>query len=883
MKLLKLPLAWLLAIVILFGCFTAAPMSFAQSAGDVELPEGNSVNTATASQGEQGELIVTFKKSVSDRKIEKTVEAEDASVESISQIGAIKIAQISVDSMIDAAQALEEHREVEAVQPNYRYTFLDAADPLLDPDEPFYQYQFENTRAKESWALLEGRVSTPTVVTALDSGMDLHHEDLQANQAPAMKAAKEFEHFSIGEQEAADDDDDEQDGHGTHVNGIIGATYQNGKGGSGIAAGYHNELVRLLPVSASTEGAYFLTVDIVNAIAYAVEHGAKVINMSFGGYVRDLIMDAAIQEAYYNHNVVFVAASGNEDTEAFSSPSDLKEVISVNAGNSLDEPTYYSNYGTEKDILAPGDDVMSTLPGDDYGIMSGTSMASPMVAGIAALVLDANPALTPAQVYNILCASARQPENVQTRFDKSTGYGVVDAKAAVEAALAASAGTAVEDLQLKDDEIVLSVGDSYGAEALVQPATSLAAMHWEIADPEIASVDSQTGTITGLKRGITSVTVTAGGKSSTRQVRVKTTIALTDIVVKDMPQDNIMTSGQIVAPTLTPKPFNANFRDIYVKSDNPAVVTASDGALIAKRPGTATISIESWDKAIVKTYTITVKNAASEVVFLQKSDWVMMGEPVAFEAIAYDFDGDTAVLSNIQYTSSNKKVLTVHPSTGVVTAVAVGKAYVTAKDAFTGHFDAVQVEVVKAAYGGADYNLKQTAKTKDSITLKWNKIPVAQQYLIERKDSANGAWRKVTTVGKNATTYRQTKLIAGKVYYYRVTAVNPKYHGTPGHSTAPAMRTVPNYKLKQSAKTKKTITLKWSKVPDATGYYIQYKATKSAKWKTIKYVGSKTFAFKHTKLKAGRTVYYRLIATYKVGTSVRQFDPGPAVTARTAK
>ncbi|MBR0414850.1 MAG: S8 family serine peptidase [Clostridia bacterium] len=882
MKHLKLPLAWLLAIVILLSCLSAAPLSVAKGAADVELPEGNSVNTATASQGERNELIVTFKKSVSDSKIEKTVEAEDAAVETISQIGAIKIAQVSAEDMTDTAQALAEHREVEAVQPNYRYTLLDAADPLLDPNEPLYQYQFENTRAKEAWALLEGRVSNPTVVTAIDSGMDLRHEDLQATQAQEIKSAKEIAHFTIGEKETIDDDDDEQDGHGTHVNGIIGATYQNGKGGSGIAAGYHNELVRLLPVSASTEGAYFLTVDIVNAIAYAVQHGAKVINMSFGGYVRDLVMNAAIQEAYYNHNVVFVAASGNEDTEDFSSPSDLKEVISVNAGNSKDEPTYYSNYGTEKDILAPGDDVMSTLPGDDYGILSGTSMASPMVAGIAALVLDANPNLTPAQVYNILCASARQPAGIETRFDKSTGYGVVDAKAAVEAALAASAGTAVEDLQLKDDEIVVGIGDSYGAEALVQPATALAAMHWEIADPTVATVDS-TGMITGVEKGITTVTVTAGGKSSTRQVRVKTTIALEDITVKGMPKNNMMTSGEVVAPTLNAYPFNANYRDIYVKSDNPAVLTASDGVLFAKRPGTATITVESWDKAIVKTYTITVKNSAAEVVFTQKPAWVMLGEPAAFEAIAYDYAGDTQVFSNIQYTSSNKKVLTVHQSTGVVTPVAVGKAYVTAKDAFTGHFEAVQVEVVKAAYGYADYNIKQTAKTKDSITIKWEKIPVAQQYLIERKDSANGVWRKVTTVGKNTTTYRQTKLPAGRVYYYRVTAVNPKYHGTLKPSNAPAMRTVPNYKLKQSAKTKTTITLKWAKVPAATGYYIQYKASKSAKWKTIKYVGAKTFAFKHTKLKAGRTVYYRLIATYKVGTSVRQFDPGPAVTARTAK
>ncbi|MBQ6380013.1 MAG: S8 family serine peptidase [Clostridia bacterium] len=883
MKKFKLPLSWLLAAVMLASCLCAAPLS---SAAGVyrETPQGNSVNAASASQAAEDELIVTFKKSVSDSKIENTVEAEDAEVETIEKIGSLKLAQVSTEDMQQTAQALAENTCVEAVQPNYQYHFIGAKDPLIDEsDTALNQYQFKATNAFAAWDLLESGSHGTTVVTAIDTGMDIHHEDLMENQVPAVKKAGNYTQYAYGEKNVIDDDTDDSDGHGTHVNGIIGATYNNGLGGSGIASGHNNDLVRLLPVSASADGYSLFTIDIIKAIDYAVENGAKVVNMSFGGDNRDLLMDNAIKSAYYNKGVVFVAASGNDDTDDYTTPSDLKEVISVNAADSTGEPTYFSNFGIEKDITAPGQDVMSTLPGDDYNILSGTSMASPVVAAVAALVLDANPNLTPAQVYNILCASAKQPARITTRFNIDTGYGNVDAEAAVRAAKAAKATTAVEDIQLKNYEVVLSVGGEYGAEILIQPATALAVPQWSIEDTSIATVDAKTGIIRGLKAGTTTLTVTAGGKTITQSVRVKKTVELSDIRVKNMPHNNVMATGEIAVPNLVPVPYNATFRDIYVKSDNTEVITTSDGVLIAKHPGTATITVQSWNGKISKQYKITVKNGATQVSFTKQPKWVMMGATTRFTAEAYDKNGFGGVVAKIRYKSGNQKVLKVNAETGVVTPVAVGKTYVTATEEYSGDFEAAQIQVVKNAYGGADYGIKQTAKTKDSITLSWNKIPVAQKYLIERKDSANGAWRKVTTVGSGTTTYRQSKLLAGKVYYYRVTAQSTVYKGKLKPSAAPAMRTVPDYKLKQSAKTKTTITLKWNKAYDATGYYIQYRVSKTAKWKTLKFVNAKTLSFRHMKLKAGRIVYYRIIGTYKVGTSVRMFDPSAAISARTSQ
>ena len=260
----------------------------------------------------------------------------------------------------------------------------------------------------------------------------------------------------------------------------------------------------------------------------------------------------------------------------------------------------------------------------------------------------------------------------------------------------------------------------------------------------------------------------------------------------------------------------------------------------------------------------------------------MLGRTATFAAKCVDANGsDNVANGTVEYTSSNKRIFTIDKTTGLLKPVAIGKAYVIAANPHSGEYTAVPVIIAKTSYAGADYALKQTKRTKDSVTLSWNSIPVASKYKIERKDSANGAWKTVTTV--STTSYRQIRLSAGKVYYYRVTAIASGYAGTIKPSNAPACTTTPNYKLKQSAKTKTSITLKWNKVPDAASYYVQYRTSTTAAWKNLKLVNAKTLQLKHSGLKANKTVYYRVLATYKVGTAVRYFEVSPAIKAKTAR
>lgn len=203
-------------------------------------------------------------------------------------------------------------------------------------------------------------------------------------------------------------------GHGTHVSGIIGAIRENKLGINGIATQVVIMPIRTTPMGDETDK------DVANGIRYAVDNGAKIINMSFGKSYspHKLIVDKAIKYAE-EKGVLLIHGSGNEHTNTdlyYNYPSALMEDgsiasnwIEVGASAAyIDErlAASFSNYGKKSvDIFAPGVDIYSTLPDQKYGTRSGTSMAAPVVTGVAALLLSYFPALTPEQVKEIILES----------------------------------------------------------------------------------------------------------------------------------------------------------------------------------------------------------------------------------------------------------------------------------------------------------------------------------------------------------------------------------------------------------------------------------------------------------------------------------------------
>ena len=200
-------------------------------------------------------------------------------------------------------------------------------------------------------------------------------------------------------------------GHGTHVGGTIGASTDNGVGISGISQG-----AKIMPLKAGTSDGRLTTAAIIEAIYYATDNGATIINMSFGGSGQSALMISALNYADAN-GVSLFASAGNSGNGNMSYPAGYEHVIGVGATTNKDTKASFSTYNSSVDISAPGQHVYSTMPtyavglnsygyGRNYDFLSGTSMASPTAAGVAALLRAQNPALTPAQVEQAMKDSA---------------------------------------------------------------------------------------------------------------------------------------------------------------------------------------------------------------------------------------------------------------------------------------------------------------------------------------------------------------------------------------------------------------------------------------------------------------------------------------------
>jgi subtilisin family serine protease/subtilisin-like proprotein convertase family protein len=302
--------------------------------------------------------------------------------------------------------------------------------PGVTAAEPDYVVQVERTPNDPGYSQLYAmsKISAPTawdtttgsgnfVVAVIDSGVDYNHPDLNANmwRNPGEVNGDGIDNDGnglvddfyganfIGTNTGNPFDDN---GHGTHVAGTIGAVGNNGVGVAGVNWGV--KIMALKFLSASGSGS---TSDAVEALNYAVANGAKVSNNSWGGGGYSSTLFNAIQAAQAKGHI-FVAAAGNSNVNIDTSPSypasyNLANVVAVASTTSTDARSSFSNYGvTTVDIAAPGSGIVSTTPNNTYSNFSGTSMASPHVAGAIALYWDANPTATATEVIDRLKATA---------------------------------------------------------------------------------------------------------------------------------------------------------------------------------------------------------------------------------------------------------------------------------------------------------------------------------------------------------------------------------------------------------------------------------------------------------------------------------------------
>ena len=347
------------------------------------------------------------------------------SVESVSQfsdtsgLGDWRVINFGADTDVEALkQVFEASGQFGEVEFNYQVSIN------VIPNDPQFSalWGLNNTGqtgggfdadidAAEAWDVEQG--SDAVVVAVIDTGIDYNHQDLAANMWR-----------NLGEIAGNGIDDDlngfvddvygydfiNNDGnpmddhsHGTHVAGTIGAVGNNNLGIVGVS--HEVSLMALKFLGANGSG---WTTDAARAVDYAVSMGADIMNASFGGGGFSSVMNDALNRAN-QAGVLFVAAAGNDYgnnndlSPHYPSSYDVPNVVAVAATDHRDQLAWFSNYGsTSVDLAAPGVNVLSTIPGNSYASYDGTSMATPHVAGAAALLLAQDPTLTVTQLKQIL-------------------------------------------------------------------------------------------------------------------------------------------------------------------------------------------------------------------------------------------------------------------------------------------------------------------------------------------------------------------------------------------------------------------------------------------------------------------------------------------------
>ncbi|WP_238613476.1 S8 family peptidase [Candidatus Oscillochloris fontis] len=268
-------------------------------------------------------------------------------------------------------------------EPNYRRVLLRTPNDKVLPQ----QWGLHNIQAFEAWDISTGAA---IVIAVLDTGVDAKHNDLQGQILSGFNAF------------TGSNDSNDDNGHGTAVAGLIAANTNNGEGIAGICWG-----CKILPVKVLDSRGGGDDASVAAGIRWAVDNGARVINMSLGGSEESQTLRDAVDYAA-SRGVLMVAASGNERSEGNlpSYPAAYDSVIAVGATGNSDVVTGFSNTGPYVDLAAPGVGLWTTLPGNEYGTPNGTSFASPYVAGAAGLAFSVRPDLPIADIRCILEAGA---------------------------------------------------------------------------------------------------------------------------------------------------------------------------------------------------------------------------------------------------------------------------------------------------------------------------------------------------------------------------------------------------------------------------------------------------------------------------------------------
>jgi len=393
-------------------CSNSAIVKYAEPSAEYKAfssknsPEASNAEPVIAAQAQlaehkPGEVIIKFK-NIANEEVVRTL--SNVGITVLKQYDALRVyhCDIGSKSVIEAIEECRKDPNVVYAEPNYIYR------RFVEPNDPQFSqlYGMTITDSPAAWDIQTG--SKSVIVGVIDTGVDWDHEDLADNiwtntaEIPGNNMDDDGNGFvdDVRGWDFNNDDNnpDDDNDHGSHVSGTIGAVGNNSTGVVGV--NWQGSIMPLKFLDGDGSGSLD---DALGCILYGVNNGAKVLSNSWGGGGFSQSLEDAIQFANDN-GVLFVAAAGNDSRDNDSVPSypanyEVPNVISVAASTSSDNLASFSNRGRNTvHLAAPGENIRSTTKGNTYNTFSGTSMATPHVSGAAALIWAQFPSLSMAQI-----------------------------------------------------------------------------------------------------------------------------------------------------------------------------------------------------------------------------------------------------------------------------------------------------------------------------------------------------------------------------------------------------------------------------------------------------------------------------------------------------
>ena len=407
----------------------------------------------------------------------------------------------SIEKTIKCYDLLKDDQSIEYIEPDM-YIDLSEDEPVKNSKENIINYISWGVERlgidKYAKYIKDENKENTVAIAVIDTGIDYNHSIFKDK---LLYSGYDFINN--------DDDpyDDSLQGHGTHVAGIIADSTRE------------LDNIKILPIKALNSFGLGTISSLGNSIKYAIDSNVDIINLSLGltDGVHSNLIEELILEAV-NSGITVVNAAGNSNSNTmYSCPSHLDEAIIVSAIDINNNKAYTSNYGPNIDVAAPGVNIYSSIPGDNYAYKSGTSMAAPYISSIAAMIKLNNPELEPLEIENII--KEYSVDIGEKGIDWYFGSGVPNMSLALPK-------VELEKIEIDNTEITLDVGNFFNLNIKFYPENFIndSEVQWESSNNEIATVDN--GQVLAIKEGEALIKATILDKTAFCKVTVNSKLDL---------------------------------------------------------------------------------------------------------------------------------------------------------------------------------------------------------------------------------------------------------------------------------------------------------------------------------------------------------------------